>query len=97
MLIITELRLIEFTKEHPAAACSLLPWGALVRSAKWHNLVETRRSVAHADLVGQCVVFNIKGNDYRLITKVDYGLQAVTLKRFLRHGEYSRDSSKKDC
>jgi len=42
-------------------------------------------------------MFNIKGNDYRLITRIDYGLQTVTLKNFLTHSEYDRGSWKKDC
>ena len=96
MLIITEQRLIEYTK-HPQAVSSIVRWGALVRSAKWRNLADTRRTFAHADPVGLCTVFNIKGNDFRLITRIDYALQTVTLKSFLTHAEYDRGSWKKDC
>ena len=97
MLIITEQRLIEYTKQHPEAASSLLRWGALVRSAKWRNLADTRRTFGHADPVGLCTVFNIKGNDFRLITRIDYALQTATLKSFLTHAEYNRGSWQKDC
>jgi len=97
MIIITEERLIEYTKQHPDAASSLLRWGALVRAAKWRNLADTRRTFSHADPVGQCTIFNIKGNDYRLITRIDYGLQTVTLKQFVTHSEYNRGGWKKDC
>lgn len=97
MLIITEGRLLEYTKQHPEAASSLLRWGALVKSASWRNLTETRRTFAHADPVGPCTVFNIKGNDYRLITGIDYGLQTVTLKHFLSHAEYDRGKWGKSC
>ena len=97
MLIITEQRLIEYTKQHPEAASPLLRWGALLRSARWRNLAKTRRTFAHADPVGLCTVFNIKGNDFRLITRIDYALQTVTLKNFLSHAEYDRGSWKKDC
>ena len=97
MIIITEQRLIEYTKQHSDAASSLLRWGALVRAAKWRNLVATRRTFSHADPVGQCTIFNIKRNDYRLITRIDYGLQTVTLKNFLTHRDYDRGAWKKDC
>ena len=97
MLIITEQRLIEYTKLHSQAASFLLRWGALVKSAKWRSLADTRRTFAHADPAGQCTIFNIKGNDYRLIARMDYGSQTVTLKHFLTHGEYDRGSWKKDC
>ena len=97
MLIITEQRLVECTNKHPQASSSLLRWAALVKSAKWRNLADTRRTFAHADPVGLCTVFNIKGTDFRLITRIDYGLQTVTLKHFLSHAEYDRGSWKKDC
>jgi mRNA interferase HigB len=66
-------------------------------ATKWRNLTDTRQTFAHADPVGQCTVFNIKGNDYSLITRIDYGLQTVTLKHFLSHAEYDRGSWKNDC
>jgi mRNA interferase HigB len=75
MLIITEAALVEYTRRHPDAAASLLRWAALTKAAVWRNLAETRCTFPHADLVSQCTVFNIKGNDYRLITRIDYGLQ----------------------
>ena len=97
MIILTERRLIEYSKQHAEAASSLLRWGALAKNAKWRNLVETRRTFANADPAGRCTVFNIKGNHYRLITGIDYGLQTVTLKHFLTHAEYARGGWKKDC
>ncbi len=97
MLLIIEATLIEYTKRHPVAAASLLRWAALAKTAVWRNLAETRRTFPHADAVYQCTVFNIKGNDFRLITRIDYGLQTVTLKHFLTHAEYDRDKWKKDC
>src|SRR2546422_8502527 len=97
MIIITEQRLIEYTKQHPDAASSLSRWGALVRAAKWRNFAEMRRTLSHAEPVGRCTISNIKGNDYRLITRVDYGLQTVTLKNFLTHSEYDGGARKKDC
>jgi mRNA interferase HigB len=97
MLIITEGRLVEYTRQHPEAAGSLLRWAAITRFAAWKNLTEVRQIFRHADPVGACIVFNIMGNNYRLITRIDYGLQAVTLKHFLTHAEYDRGKWKKDC
>jgi mRNA interferase HigB len=96
MLIVTEARLLDYAKAHPEAAGSLLRWGAITRVAAWRNLVEVRKVFPHADKVGACVAFNM-GNNYRLITRIDYGLQAVTLKHFLTHAEYDRDKWKQGC
>ena len=49
-----------------------------------------------ADQVGACTVFNIMGNNYRLITRIDYGVQTFTVKYFLTHAQYDRDKWKKD-
>src|SRR6266511_1647972 len=97
MLIITEARLVPYPRQHPEAASSVIRWAAITRVATWKNLIEARKVFPHADKVGECVVFNVMGNNYRLITRIDYGLQAVTLKHFLSHAEYDRGKWKTDC
>ena len=100
MIIVTEARLLEYTKSHPEDAKPLLRWAGITEVAVWSNLVHVRLVFPQADQVGACVVFNIMGNNYRLITRIDYGLQTVTLKHFLTHKEYDRDNRdkwKKDC
>ena len=97
MLILTEERLIAYARKHPEAASSVFRWTNITRVASWKNLMEVRRVFPHADQVGGCVAFNIMGNNYRLITRIDYGLQVVTLKHFLTHAEYDRGNWKKDC
>jgi mRNA interferase HigB len=97
MLIVTEERVAEYARQHPEASSALFRWAAIVKVAAWKNLVEVRRVFRHADQVGECVVFNILGNNYRLIARIDYGLQAVTLKHFLKHAEYDRGKWKRNC
>jgi mRNA interferase HigB len=43
-----------------------------------------------ADLVGPYTVFNIKGNTYRLIVKIEYRWQIIFVKHLLTHAEYDR-------
>ncbi|HEU4391467.1 MAG TPA: type II toxin-antitoxin system HigB family toxin [Blastocatellia bacterium] len=97
MVIVTEERLVGYARTHPEASSGLLRWAAIVKVAAWKNFVELRRIFRNADQVGACVVFNIMGKNYRLIARIDYGLQAVTLKYFLTHAEYDRGKWKKDC
>jgi len=97
MLIVTDGRLIEYTRRHPEAASSLFRWAGIARVADWRNLLQVRLVFPQADQVGGCTVFNIMGNNYRLIARIDYGLQTITLKQFLTHQEYDRDKWKKDC
>ncbi len=67
------------------------------RAATWTSLVDTRRTFPHADRVGHCTIFNVRGNHYRLITHVDYRCQLVFLRHFLTHPEYDEGDWKNDC
>jgi mRNA interferase HigB len=69
----------------------------LTRKADWRNLVEARATFRRADPVGTCTIFNIKGNDYRLITKIDYAYQKVFIKYVLTHPEDDRGKWKGVC
>jgi mRNA interferase HigB len=67
-----------------------------VLSGTWQNLVETRRMFPHADQVkvksGKLVtIFNLCGNDFRLITAIHYDRRKVFVLNFLTHAEYSRN------
>ena len=49
-----------------------------------------RRVYPHADYVAGLTVFNVKGNDYRLIAKIEYRWQKVFVKAVLTHAEYDK-------
>ena len=71
-------------------------WYRTVRAARWTNIAGVRRVYPHADAVtvgsGRSVtVFNIRGNDYRLVTAIHYNTQRVYALRVLTHPEYDRD------
>ena len=61
------------------------------------SLPETRRDFPHADLTGVCTVFNIKGNDYRLISKIYYPNRTVLVRFVLTHVEYDKGNWEHDC
>jgi mRNA interferase HigB len=93
--IITEKKLVEWGKTHHKAARYLEIWRVLVKAAKWRNLVEVRRAYP-ADSVKvssgrQVQVFNVCGNNYRLIVAVHFDRQRVYILRFLTHAEYSKN------
>ena len=97
MLVINEGMLRAYAARRPKAAEALRRWAELTKQANWKNLAQTRQTFPHADQVCECTVFNIKGDHYRLITKINYGLQVVTLVHVLTHKEYDSDKWKKDC
>jgi mRNA interferase HigB len=95
--IISKRKLREFWAEYPESQESLMDWYNITRKTEWKNLAETREVFRHADLVGDCTVFNIKGNDFRLITTIRYRVQRLYILRVLTHKEYDKEKWKDDC
>ncbi len=95
--MISKRRLREFWEKNPEAKEPLLDWHNITRKILWHNLAEVRDTFRHADPVGDCTVFNIKGNNYRLITVVKYRVRRVYVLHVLTHKEYDKEKWKDDC
>lgn len=91
MRIIAIAALREFWGRHPDAEQPLKAWHDEARHAAWNSPQDIRNHYASASFVGNNrVVFNIKGNDYRLIVAVAYRFQAVYIKFIGTHAEYDR-------
>ncbi|MEG3902873.1 type II toxin-antitoxin system HigB family toxin [Microcoleus sp. B4-C5] len=71
-------------------------WKQTVNKAEWHNLEDVRKIYRDAEAVGNFTVFNIKGNDYRLIVGINYENQTVFYKYFLTHSDYDQEKWKND-
>ena len=97
MRIISRRALREFWQVEKAAEQPLDDWYRLVKKAEWQNLTQVRTIFPHADLVGKCIVFNIGGNKYRLITKINFEKQIIYIRFVLTHKEYDKDYWKTDC
>jgi len=95
--IISKKRLREFWEKHPDARARLEDWYTITRKANWRHLADVRATFRHADPVGTCTVFNIKGNEYRLITRISYTRQRVYVRYVLTHAEYDKGKWKDDC
>jgi mRNA interferase HigB len=96
MRIIKVPFLAETAKRFPKARKWIENWCAITKTARWKNLHELRKTYPSADAVtmksGRTVtVFNVCGNDYRLIVAIHYNRSIVYTLRFLTHAEYSKD------
>ena len=63
---------------------------------KMAQFFQLRHTFPQADQVGNLTVFNISGNNYRLITLIDYRYQKVFVRAVLTHSEYDTDNWKND-
>jgi len=92
--IISRRRLREYWTNHADAEGPLKTWFSIASKATWRNIIEVQKTYASAKAVGNYTVFNIKGNTYRLIAKIEYRLQIIFIKCVLTHAEYDKDNWK---
>ena len=76
-------------------------WYAVTKAARWSTFADLRRTFGHADLVkvasGNTVtVFNVGGNNYRLVCAIHYNRQTVYVLRVMTHAEYDRGKWKEE-
>jgi mRNA interferase HigB len=97
MRIISRRTLREFIadraghKDHPALKAALDAWFAEVSKAAWTSTADVKRLYATASIVSaDRIVFNIKGNDYRLVVAVDFEKAIVWIKWVGTHKDYDR-------
>jgi len=88
--VISKKMLDAFIERYPNAANSLKSWHTITKSAKWKSLADVKQVYLSADLVGRRPVFNISGNHYRLIARINYRLQMVFILCILTHKEYDQ-------
>jgi mRNA interferase HigB len=78
-------------KDQRAVKSALDAWFYEAEQAHWKNPADVRKAYANASVVSaERVVFNIKGNDYRLVAAINYRLQIVFIKWLGSHAEYDK-------
>lgn len=94
--VISKAKLREFWVQHAEAEDRLLAWYQVVSGASWGDLDDLRQTFPSADLVGRLTVFNIGGNRYRLVARVEYQQHKVYVRRVMTHREYDASDWKRD-
>lgn len=91
MRIIARKTLRDFGTRHPQARQPLDDWYRLVNRSEWQTPSDIKLLFRTADfLPDNRVVFNIGGNDYRLVAKVEYRFRAVYIRFLGTHAEYDK-------
>lgn len=97
MRIIARRTLREFVevltghKDQPAVKAALDAWFDEARKARWRSTADIKRRYATASVVsGERIVFNVKGNAYRLVVAVDFEKSIVWIKWIGTHKDYNR-------
>jgi mRNA interferase HigB len=89
MVLITFKKLKDFIELYPDSKTALYHWQQVVVMADWKNLAEIRRDFNSVDYVGNDrYVFNIKGNDYRLVAMIHFNIRTVYVRFIGTHKVY---------
>jgi mRNA interferase HigB len=98
MRIIAFRTLKEFFEkpEFADSEVSLRAWYHDAKTAEWKNSHDLKQQYKNASIIGESrVVFNIKGNKYRLVVAIDYEFQVIFIRFIGTHKHYDKIDVKK--
>lgn len=91
MRIFTEQTLKEYAEKHPESKVALQEWITIVKRSEWTCFADVKATFNSVDNVGnQHYVFNIKGNNYRLVVVIKFTIKFVYVRFIGTHKEYDK-------
>ena len=89
--IVAKSTLVEFWNKQPNSKAYLQTWYETARKAEWKNPNEIKSFYSTVSILKNSrVVFNIKGNDYRLVVKINYQKSWIFIRFIGTHEEYDK-------
>ena len=93
MRVVSRIHISDFIRKHPDAKKSMESWYHEAIDANWITSMDIKKRYSSASfLKDNFVIFNIKGNSYRLVIKVSYKNSVVLIKWIGTHAEYNKKS-----
>ncbi len=91
MNVISKRTLVQYYERYMQAKTALEVWHADARKAEWKSPDDIKKMYASASFLSDNrVVFNIKGNDFRLVVHIDYRRKIVRVKFIGTHAQYDK-------
>lgn len=90
MRIISKKKIRDYSKDNVQAELPLIEWYMKMRACNARNLGEMKHNFNSVDFVYGYTIFNIGGNNYRLITAIHYNTQHCYIREIWTHAEYSK-------
>ena len=88
MHIISKKALESFWLKHPLAQSPLEAWFRLVSVSSFDTFLEVKQAFNSADYVAPYMIFNIGGNNFRVITVIHFNRQKLYVRQVFTHAEY---------
>lgn len=96
MRVISKKTLRNYISQHPDCEQALLTWHKEAKSAKWKSPTDIKLTYPSASILNNNrVAFNLKGNHYRLIAKINYSLFIVWIRFIGTHTQYDKIDANK--
>ena len=91
MRIISKKVLLDFYAQCPDSMISLENWYRVVKKAQWTCFSDVKETFNTVDNVGnKRYIFNIKGNDFRLVAIIQFTIKAVLIRFVGTHNQYDK-------
>ena len=91
MRIIKHRTLVEYYNKHADAKTALEEWYEKASNSAWECFADIKKDFGSVDAIGnQRFVFNIRGNNYRLICIVKFKIKMIYVRAILTHAEYDK-------
>lgn len=91
MNVVSRKIINDFIKKHADSKSSLESWHSEALKANWKTSMDIKnRYVSASFLSKNYVIFNIKGNSYRLVTQIAYNIGIINIKWMGTHEEYNK-------
>lgn len=90
MRIISKKKIRDYNKDNVQAELPLVEWYMTMRASNAKKLNELRKEFNSVDSVDGYTVFNVGGNNYRLITAIHYNTQHCYIRAIWTHADYSK-------
>lgn len=97
MRIISRKAFRDFWESHAEAEEVFNDFYLKLKRVNARNFAELRLSFPSADIFGDCIIFNVGGNKYRVIVHLDFSIQTIWIRFGMTHAEYDKDKWKTDC
>ena len=83
-----------FIEKHPNSASPLQAWYKIVKNSNFKSFNDLKKTFNSVDQVGKFTVFNVGGNNFRVIASIHFNRSKVYIRHVLSHSEYDKDKWK---
>lgn len=88
--VTSRYNVLKAARRHPDSVAPVTRWLIVITAAECGNLMDVRKFYPSADQVGKTLIFNVGGNNFRLLCCVSWEFRRLFFRALLTHSEYDR-------